>query len=273
MMVISATGTEQVPQSAAYDDTIIGEIGQTIFEIHGPAARAVLAGETVTVTATSGGTTVPTGNITVNPDATVTLTGLPVPADTRTQTGSVTAGQTIIPIEELNILTAFDAGVTVQVLSSSFTPTGGTAAGLVPNPTIDADARAFVIRADQNTVGGTYSFQVTIPAFTTAGIPRTRPSTARRTVVISYPQISAYNEEVERIYPADRCSWDQRPSATGNGYHIVHAVFYPGGVIQNRIATTGTDTIAGTPVIDDLQDPILGYIGKSGRFVPITERT
>jgi len=55
------------------------------------------------------------------------------------------------------------------------------------------------------------------------------------------------------IYPADNCSWKQAASASGNGYTINTANFY------------GT----GSAVV--IADPVLGIIGKSGRFVKISD--
>jgi len=55
------------------------------------------------------------------------------------------------------------------------------------------------------------------------------------------------------IYPADNCSWKQTASASGNGYTINTANFY------------GT----GSAVV--IADPVLGIIGKSGRFVKISD--
>ncbi len=52
------------------------------------------------------------------------------------------------------------------------------------------------------------------------------------------------------IYPADRCTWEQRTDPTG--YGIDDGVFYPGNVV-------------GVPLFD----AELGFIGKSGRFVKI----
>ena len=58
------------------------------------------------------------------------------------------------------------------------------------------------------------------------------------------------------IYPADRCIWKFADVASG-GYEIVSAAFYPG---------YGDDSD-----IVPLSAPRLGVIGKSGRFVPITD--
>ena len=56
----------------------------------------------------------------------------------------------------------------------------------------------------------------------------------------------------EDIYPADRCVWKFATVASG-GYEIVSAEFYPGDA----------------PAVS-LSAPRLGVIGKSGRFVPIS---
>ena len=53
-----------------------------------------------------------------------------------------------------------------------------------------------------------------------------------------------------QIFPADRCVWVQQANPNG-GYNIASAVYQAGG---NAIEIT---------------DPVLGYIGKSGRFVEI----
>ena len=70
------------------------------------------------------------------------------------------------------------------------------------------------------------------------------------------------NFEGTRLLPADRCLWEQLPDSTG-GYTIENVRFF-GGSTANGIlfATTGSGTIN--------YDARLGYIGKSGRFVPIS---
>ena len=55
------------------------------------------------------------------------------------------------------------------------------------------------------------------------------------------------------IYPADNCSWKQAASASGNGYTINTANFY------------------GTGSAVAIANPVLGIIGKSGRFVKISD--
>ena len=69
--------------------------------------------------------------------------------------------------------------------------------------------------------------------------------------------MSTSGVNVGRIYPADRCTWTQSDSADGNGYIIEEAFFFDG------TSSTGTG----------ITNPLLGYIGKSGRFVPITDLT
>ena len=56
------------------------------------------------------------------------------------------------------------------------------------------------------------------------------------------------------IHPADRCTWTQS-AATGGGYAIADALFFPGA------GGTGSEIT--------ITNPRLGFIGKSGRFVEI----
>ena len=58
------------------------------------------------------------------------------------------------------------------------------------------------------------------------------------------------------IYPADRCSWRQGDS-TGSGYSINTVMFYPGNAGAENLSGSNTSNM-------------LGYIGKSGRFVAIS---
>ena len=58
------------------------------------------------------------------------------------------------------------------------------------------------------------------------------------------------------IYPADRCSWRQADN-TGGGYSINTVTFYPGNTTATDLSGSGTSNM-------------LGYIGKSGRFVAIS---
>ena len=60
--------------------------------------------------------------------------------------------------------------------------------------------------------------------------------------------------------PADRCTWEQSYSAADNQYSIAQVRFWPGAGTDAQISVTGTNT-----------DVALGYIGKSGRFVGITD--
>ena len=55
------------------------------------------------------------------------------------------------------------------------------------------------------------------------------------------------------IYPADLCTWEQVDNGGFNGYDITNVLFYGTGT---GVAKTGCE---------------LGFIGKSGRFVQITD--
>ena len=54
------------------------------------------------------------------------------------------------------------------------------------------------------------------------------------------------------IFPAHRCTWQQVYATDGSGYKVVNALFHAG---------------AGTTASVVINNPRLGYIGKSGRFV------
>ena len=54
------------------------------------------------------------------------------------------------------------------------------------------------------------------------------------------------------IYPADRCTWTQR--YLNDQYDVEAVMFYPGHAAPIELGDNVT----------------LGYIGKTGRFVPIT---
>jgi len=55
------------------------------------------------------------------------------------------------------------------------------------------------------------------------------------------------------IYPADNCSWKEAASGSGYGYTINTANFY------------------GTGAAVTIANPVLGFIGKSGRFVKVSD--
>ena len=62
--------------------------------------------------------------------------------------------------------------------------------------------------------------------------------------------------DANTMFPADRCSWIQGDAPDGNGYVVSSVFFYPGaGGTNSDVSITGA---------------VLGYIGKSGRFVAIT---
>ena len=66
---------------------------------------------------------------------------------------------------------------------------------------------------------------------------------------------SVPNSPTGTLYPADRCTWMYTYDEGTTQYDITDAFFYPGN--------------AGA--VDLLSNVTLGVIGKSGRFVPITE--
>ena len=64
------------------------------------------------------------------------------------------------------------------------------------------------------------------------------------------------------IYPADRCSWRQANTVDTDGdpiggYSINTVMFYPGNAGAENLSGSGTSNM-------------LGFIGKSGRFVAIS---
>ena len=72
--------------------------------------------------------------------------------------------------------------------------------------------------------------------------------------VISFNDSSA---TATTFYPADRCTWEQEQLT--NGYQVSNVMFYPGNAAAVDLTGESGDMIT------------LGYIGKTGRFVPITE--
>ena len=67
------------------------------------------------------------------------------------------------------------------------------------------------------------------------------------------------------IFPADRCTWVQSVQTPPNSsYSIENAVFYPGASVDGVLGLT----TAATHV--PINNPILGYISKTGRFVAMT---
>ena len=57
------------------------------------------------------------------------------------------------------------------------------------------------------------------------------------------------------IFPADRCTWQQVDDT--NGYSIDVVRFYPGDAAATDLSPDGTSNM-------------LGFIGKSGRFVAVS---
>ncbi|MBC6414677.1 MAG: hypothetical protein GDA45_07360 [Chromatiales bacterium] len=70
--------------------------------------------------------------------------------------------------------------------------------------------------------------------------------------------IPAATGAVFNLFPADRCTWQQIDSTLPSGYSIQNARFINtgGGATTNAVTLTNAT---------------LGYIGKSGRFVAISE--
>ena len=70
---------------------------------------------------------------------------------------------------------------------------------------------------------------------------------------------------IGRLYPADRCTWTHTYNSATEQYDVNGAVFYTGA----------TNVVSGQPnaplTIDLGSNVTLGYIGKSGRFVGISE--
>ena len=58
---------------------------------------------------------------------------------------------------------------------------------------------------------------------------------------------------VDTIVPADRCEWSEATGASGTGYMIDN--------VKYRVAADTTD----------VDDALLGYVSKTGRFVAITK--
>ena len=78
-----------------------------------------------------------------------------------------------------------------------------------------------------------------------------------------------FNNNTTHILPADRCSWSVVPESTaatstqsgGAGYGINNVIFYTGHA-------AGVSVEGGSGATANLTR--LGYIGKTGRFVPIS---
>jgi len=61
-----------------------------------------------------------------------------------------------------------------------------------------------------------------------------------------------------KLFPADRCTWNFTYDSNSKQYEIDVAEFYPGDT--NAVSLNGTNRVV-----------TLGYIGKSGRFIEISE--
>ena len=79
------------------------------------------------------------------------------------------------------------------------------------------------------------------------------------------PGVLSLPAGASKIFPAEDCVWEQVNAPDGTGYRIQQAYF-----IKRVDANTYSTELAGTGSAAD-NSAKLGYIGKSGRFVPITE--
>ena len=101
--------------------------------------------------------------------------------------------------------------------------------------------------------------------FTILGDARDAVDAEGRTEILLISGFTAVTVEDRVIFPADRCTWVSEASIDGTGYAISEAIFYD-GVTASGIALTSTSIPGG-----HVGTVRLGYIGKSGRFVPITD--
>ena len=69
-------------------------------------------------------------------------------------------------------------------------------------------------------------------------------------------------------FPADRCVWTVSDSSDDRGYRVVGAFFYDGASASLTTGEAAPAALHGTNLIIRF-----GYIGKSGRFVPVTDRS
>ena len=67
-----------------------------------------------------------------------------------------------------------------------------------------------------------------------------------------------------KIIPAENCTWEE--VSVAGGYRIDNVEFYDGSR-TNQVAAAGGQVI---PVPRQIVNPILGYVGKSGRFVAMS---
>ena len=74
-------------------------------------------------------------------------------------------------------------------------------------------------------------------------------------MVIRQNATGVANSPQNTLYPADRCTWTHRYDAVTRQYDIDNGMFYPGNAAAISLEN----------------DITLGFIGKSGRFVGISE--
>ena len=70
---------------------------------------------------------------------------------------------------------------------------------------------------------------------------------------------STDTNDSETIYPADRCTWSSRDIHSTDGHNIKTQIYTASFYSGNAAAATISGTIR------------LGYLGKYGRFIPITD--
>lgn len=80
---------------------------------------------------------------------------------------------------------------------------------------------------------------------------------------------NAAGSTVNIIIPAEKCVWAQNNATDGRGYRISNLRFYPGASLSSGNNEEGQ----GLPAAHSSRTVLvrLGYLGKSGRFVPISE--
>lgn len=139
---------------------------------------------------------------------------------------------------------------------------GGTAAARVASITEltihIGGSRLLVRTGGQNETG--YSFTVATDGTIVVTIPTgDRPATGDSggdfELFYNRTQYTFTDPNGRRNFAADRCHWSTATAHDGTGYIVHTAAFYDG---TNATGVT-------------IDDPIFGYIGKSGRFVAMTD--
>ena len=79
-----------------------------------------------------------------------------------------------------------------------------------------------------------------------------------------------------RYFPADRCTFEIAPTGDPQqrtGYEISQVIFYSGSPVNSTVTGGTTNYVQGTqlPVGTGAGRATYGYIGKSGRFVGLSQ--